>query len=658
MIGLYDSFTLVRAKLHSKRLLLISTIIISGLLFAVLYAAIIVFSGVTKSANEYTQTALGGKYLVKSTPVIPPSVFGPNIVDLSETVITELTTMQTNYIASQKALATQLKLPFDATTIEPILLPNPYADKSLPEKQRVRINIASPIYQQYLLKLQQDYAKVAKNKLSDLQATAKAYDATAYHINTPATVSFQDTSYLKGGKEDVSSIGKGIPTNSDQSTDGYMTASARNSTYSFVDDSLIQRFILPPNGLRKSHSSAIPVVITAKEAIDLFGPQLGLGSKPDKASDQIAWMKILQQKVNGITYSACYRNQADSSAIVNAAQTLSAIEENKNDKTYVMPSLIYTLPTVPCGEPTIKTDTRTVAERNAAASQDDISKKLGTYQTPIHQLMTFQVVGVMSTAPQEASLTSLPSFLTELLGAQYGIGAIIPSQMYAALPSTAQHKDILQNDTTNGFNINVLQKAGINETIVTFNTLGKARAFIKEQGCLMADGCKKQFALVPYGTNYLLMDDLQIVITTILRYALVGVVSVAIIIIWFMMTRVIIDSRRETAVFRAIGAKRKDISTIYLLYSLSVATRIAVFSIVIGTGIAVFVQTMFSTEVTDYALVSYGLFDGIGNFNLLGFDSPLLIWITLCIFMISLVAVVPPLIRNVRRSPMKDMRDE
>ena len=658
MIEIMDSLTLATAKLRSKRLLLLSTVVVSGLLFAVLFAAIIVSGGITKSVNGYTNATLNGKYLVKATPVIPQDVYGPSRFNPSPDLVNELTSLQTKYIADQRALAAQLKIPFDPTTIPQILVPDPFANKASTGASKVMINFDSPVYQQYTQELQQNYIKIAKNKLSDLKDVASRYGAVSYNQNFQAATSLLTMTYLKDGKEDLSWLSQTGPANSDASIYGYITSSVRNSSYTFVNDSLIQRFILPANNERKS-STAIPVIITTKEAMELFGAQLHIGPQPSDAAQQVAWTKALQDKINGRTYSTCYRNQADGLALTQAAQVLTDIEANKNNKSYVMPSLIYNLPTIPCGALTIKSDTRTEAEKNQVMQQDVIAKALGIYQAPVHQLMQFQIVGVMPVVPQTDTTTTLPTFLSGLLDAQYGVGAIIPTQMYAALPASAQYKDILGSDSTSIHNTDALHKAGIGETIVAFTSLDKARAFINREGCSPMDGsCNRLYTLEPYGVNYLLLDTLESTVTTILRYAFVAVVGIAIIIVWFMMSRVIADSRRETAVFRAIGAKRRDIVSVYIVYSLGVAVRILLFSGIIGVVAACTVQYLFGNTATNYAEASYGVLNQVDGFNFVNFDSWLLSYLAASIVVISIVASLPPLIRNVRRNPISDMREE
>lgn len=662
MISFIDAFTLSTAKIHSKRVMLAIAILVSGLLFGVLYGGIMVFNGISKSASEYTKATQDGKYLVKSTPNIPSSVFGPDNGSISADLINELNSMQSEYVTNQKNLANKFGVAFDESSLEKIIIPNPYASQNLPESQRVMVNRSSPIYQDYLQKLQSDYAATAVNKLSDLKQLAVKYGAVEYHINKSAAVSFTNLSFLKDDKEDLSDIGQYInPVNSDLSGYGYTTSSVQNSMYSFMDNSLINRFILPTNDKRQASTVAIPVIITSKEAVDIFGKQLGISTdNPNNdTAGQIAWMQNLQQKINGLIYKACYRNNTEISELAQIIQVDKDIEANKNNPSYVMPSLIYNLPTTSCGPVTIKSDTRTPIEKEAANRKTEIEKQQGVYVAPEHYLFSFQIVGIMPVAPTQNLTTSLPMFMSNLLGAQYGSGAIIPMQMYEKLPNDIRQEDILLNSQLSSFNSSAFDKAGIVETIVEFTSLNDARSFIKYEGCPPSDNkCQKLFFLESFGSNYLLVDDLNAAITNILQVIFPVTLIIAGIIMGVTMARVIIDSRRETAIFRAIGARRIDIITVYLIYSVKIAIRIIVFSLTLGLMMAGLVQALFSTQVTNYAKVTYGIFDNNRIFNFIDLSVAPLVLLAVCIVIVSLLAISPSLIRNVRRNPIKDMRDE
>lgn len=166
------------------------------------------------------------------------------------------------------------------------------------------------------------------------------------------------------------------------------------------------------------------------------------------------------------------------------------------------------------------------------------------------------------------------------------------------------------------------------------------------------------FMLATYGTNYLAVDDITTQARPVLIALFVIAFGIATIIIWAMMGRVIADSRRETAVFRAIGAKRSDIVAVYLTYSLWVALRIVLVAALIAVGIAAFLEFQYADRATDIARLAYAVFTPEPRFSFIGLQAPLLWGIFAGIIAMSLVAITPPLLRNIRRNPIKDMRDE
>lgn len=662
MISIIDAFALARAKRRSKRVLMIIAIIASGLLFGILYGAIIVSDGVSKSADQYIQDIQSGKYLVKSSPNIPSSVFGSSANSLSQKTIDELQLLQSKYIANQKAIAKKAGVTFDENSIGKIIVPDPYASQNLPLNQRVTINRSSPVYEEYLQKLQSDYVLTAKNKLSDLKQVASKYKATSYHIDRTASVGPTNLYYLKDGKENLSNIGQNNNyVNSDLSTYGYLVASVQNSTYSFMDDSLINRFILPANK-RKTNATAIPVVMTTEEAVNVFGKQLNISKEPSNNNivGRVNWIKKLQDKINGVTYQVCYRNNADISQLEQIAQTNQEIESNKNNSNYTVPSLVYNMPTTPCGDITVKLDTRTKAEIDEANHQIEVKKQLGTYLVPGRHLFTFQIVGVMpASSSEQKSTNNLFGFTTDLLSAQYDSGAMIPLQMYRNMPEHARQENILLNNQLVGSNYSVLDEAGIVDTIVEFSSLNNARQFINNEGCLPSNSqCSKPFYLESFGSNYLLINDLNTMISKSMFTMFPIFLAVAGIIMGITMARVIIDSRRETAIFRAIGAKRIDIIITYMIYSIDITIRVIIFGLVLGGSIALLVQTLFSALVTNYAKVAYGVYSGGQVFNFIGFPIKLLVLLTICIIVVDLLATLPALLRNIRRNPIRDMREE
>ena len=118
------------------------------------------------------------------------------------------------------------------------------------------------------------------------------------------------------------------------------------------------------------------------------------------------------------------------------------------------------------------------------------------------------------------------------------------------------------------------------------------------------------------------------------------------------------ENRKEIAVYRAMGAKRRDVTSIYLVYIMLVALRTVVVSVALGMLIAFAIDYFYGKVLTDTAVTVFGIIDDAPTVSLFNLESPLLLIIIGSIVAVSLIASVQPLIRNVLRSPIRDMRDE
>ncbi len=656
MIGFIDTLTLARAKLRSKKVLLSVTVVLASLVFGIIITGMIVVTGASRSANTYLQAALGGKYLVAVNPIIPDEIlgYGSMTETPSDTLKAHLTDLQKQYIAEQEKLAKQYDVAFNSESIDPILKANPFGAKDAFGNVTQVINRDAPAYQMYVLELQNEWLKTASNSFTDLKKLAGVDGATTYYQNQRSSLGYANAMYLTNGKEDLTKIGQPLSTD--------YTSFIQNSAYTFTDQSLINRYVLPENAARQANKKAIPVVVTAQEATKLFSEQIGIPKEPSDAAGKIIWMKALQEKLNGLTYQACYRSPGEIALIQQTMQQNQTDTSMNSSLASMQSSIMYNLPTSTCAPVTIKKDSRTTAEKQADANLEAYQKAAGTYQPQITQLLTFQIVGIMPLGSQtDGKYNDIPSLITGLLGSQYQDGAFIPTQLYTQLSVTEQHKDILQYSTSvRGENVQKLVDAGITPAIISFPSAASAKKFINTNTCLTMDesSCKKPWTSQLYGPNYLLTDDISKKVGDIAKLVLPIALIVAAIIMSFTMARVIIDSRHETAVFRALGAKRIDIMRIYLIYSVMVAVLVAIFSFLIGTGGAVTIELLYGPEITDQAKVAYGVFDSLGKFSLIGVDGMLLGIVAAAILLVGILAVLPPLIRNVRRNPIRDMRDE
>ena len=98
--------------------------------------------------------------------------------------------------------------------------------------------------------------------------------------------------------------------------------------------------------------------------------------------------------------------------------------------------------------------------------------------------------------------------------------------------------------------------------------------------------CGKKFLAAPYGSNYLIVDEISKLFARIAAIALPVALGLAAVIIWFTVSRIMAENRKETAVYRAMGAKRRDIAHIYVVYIMLIALRVVLVSAIVGIVIA------------------------------------------------------------------------
>ena len=163
--------------------------------------------------------------------------------------------------------------------------------------------------------------------------------------------------------------------------------------------------------------------------------------------------------------------------------------------------------------------------------------------------------------------------------------------------------------------------------------------------------------LSPFGSNSIGLDDARKVTNTVLLWVIGVVGLLAAIIAGLTIGRTIADGRRETAVFRAIGFKRIDISQIYTTYTLMLCLRIVVFALMIGFGAALLVNHFHWLDTTSEARLALNLHSDNVEFSYIGL-TPKLLYAIIAVMLAGLLGMLVPLARNIRRNPIADMRDE
>ncbi|MEO7904924.1 MAG: FtsX-like permease family protein, partial [Candidatus Saccharimonadales bacterium] len=394
---------------------------------------------------------------------------------------------------------------------------------------------------------------------------------------------------------------------------------------------------------------------------------LNLKKLPDAASvsDKLHRLESVRDQAATLTVPLCYRNSDSSLTVQQTIQQQTYIKTQKGSKDYIEPSIIYNLPSnTSCANPTIASDTRTASEKGLDAKQKGFDEKFGHVNNPISKIITVKVVGISpasatttSGQPEVTPNSSLDDVVNNLLQTS-GIGQAIPQTLYEQLPKDKRFDDIVTYEP-----IYIFGPENNNIFYVEFANSTDAQRFIREQGCTTQYDNTCQPADHPYHlslafSNGAAIDDIQTKAGEWFNYALIGIVTLAAIIMWIAVGRTMADSRRETAIFRAIGFKRGDIASTYILYTAMLSTLIAVFAVGIGTLGAYIVDRLYAPDLTVQAQYGFGALDLTKQVSLIGIDYRQLGLVLIACLATGLLSVIIPLLRNVRRNPIRDMRDE
>jgi len=129
--------------------------------------------------------------------------------------------------------------------------------------------------------------------------------------------------------------------------------------------------------------------------------------------------------------------------------------------------------------------------------------------------------------------------------------------------------------------------------------------------------------------------------------------------IFSTVSKIVSDSKKEIGVFRAIGARRSDISKVFYLYTALTASLGILFALVLAVLINSTISILYGDDVY-YFLLYFG--------NTIDIAKPLLLFVGLSVIpiigvffpvqLISLLAATIPVLRAVRIKPIVALREE
>lgn len=631
MMRLIDISVLAVTKLRTRRIRTGVTIVLSSLLFGCLVAALCVAQGAFRGIDRFNALGLGSRYLVQAQP--QPVISITQDKDIQARALQ----LYNQMVADKKAAAKKLDITYDpATDRAPVLNPGGTGSPS----GSAFLDLAAPASQQAVAEYLKVHPLPGADDLRRVAAPQHPQRVFTSNILVPSTGTI---AAMKNGVEDFS------PTQSSEAA-RYQDDILQKSALQVVPRDLAKPFMLPVSQRKAGHPDAIPIIVPYGTAEQI----LGLKALPKGASSEqkLARMRELYRTASSGILTACYRNGESSMRIQQAIATAADIAKNKNNKDYQMPSLIYGLPAAnSCGAATIARDTRTADEKTIAAKQKQFDAMFGVATEPVQQKIELQIVGLTPDPSSGAPSNSAAGILQSLVGSSLSGVLAIPQDMYDALPSAAQYKSLF--DTSSAINLLFNPSIGY----VEFGSDAAARAFINTSCNSPCTSQSQPFTLNAFGSNSIALRDLQRKVNRILGVAALIVIAIAIVIMTGTVGRMVADSRRETAVFRAVGAERLDIAGIYVVYTTLLSIAVAVFALGLGLLMSYLLDWRYWQTATAQAQLAFGGSNAALQFRLFSINNNAW-WVLLAAIGTGLASTLLPLLRNVRRSPINDMRDE
>ena len=634
MLRILDASKLALTKLRTRKIRLAVTIIVAGLLFGVVVFGLTVLRASMASIGRFSRDTMSTRYLLaySNHNKDQSELFYNTPQDAKDRILA----LHKQHIADKKAAAKALGVEYDEKSEEePIMKINQDDSGSL--------NRNSWAVKTFLRQYTDE-----KNPLKPerIDAAAKRFGSSVtYRIQN---VGGRDGSLdvMIGGREDFQRNKEAVP----EQLNEFVSAAGYQE---ILDESLLNYYFLP----HRAHatSNEIPVFISYNDAAVLLGKKpLPTTAQPQQHIERI---RELRNEAGNITIQVCYRNNASSHLIQQALdQQRTAANKPKNEFD-VKPSIEYALPAADsCGGAIVKKDNRSASEKMADEKLQKFNQQFSTENiTPQQAKLTYRVVGLL---PDTAYGDDLKSKLAGALNANMPSRWIIPKQTFEAGAAKTYLPNILTTERQE-------LSGGLSDTtIYEFIDAEHARAFYHATMCnvqpkdkdLCVDGVSNFTR--PFGSNSLVIEELQQQLTPILWYSLLGVIGVAAFILMLTISRTVADSRKESAIFRALGATRLDIAQIYIMYTLLLAGLITLFAITAGLIGAGVIDALYSADFSTAARYIIMPRDLNTTFQLFTFDPRIIALAAVSIVAAALIGSILPLARNTRRNPMKDMRDE
>ena len=269
-------------------------------------------------------------------------------------------------------------------------------------------------------------------------------------------------------------------------------------------------------------------------------------------------------------------------------------------------------------------------------------------------ILKFQIIGIIPLQTQSNnSASNFDELFNDIINAKLYSGALIPINMFKESESFNKYGDIFY---TKNINNDIFLKNEVTTHIISFKSIDDAIDFLNNKSCkIYSDICGINWYSEVFGLNFLLISDISSKASSFTLLISIIAAIIVCLMIFLATIKMIMESKKESAIFRAIGAKKKDILIIYLSYIFIITSRVVILSIIISLTALLITNNVVSNNITTSLIES-----GFNNysFSLMAFSPSIILYIIIGVYIISLFATIPVSVINIQQNIIANIKDE
>lgn len=617
----YHLWPLLRAKLLARSVRSALIVAVSSLLFGIALAGFALLNGLVNSLQSFSEDMYQGRQFVQAT----------HLEDVDSLLSNKIIQNEAQAIYSRELLAIEaearkLGITFDRSLVVPPLRQVPGGADG-----EMLLDLSSRSAQQAI----QKYEAIHRNDGEvELERMARQYNGAGvkrmYGLDVEGGASM---TLMYGRREARVSFSELVNASGDFIS---------NAPLRLVDESAVRPFI---NRDVRYDNNQVPILIPYSAAETIL--ELQPLSRNATEADIINRLAYLNERTPGVVFFACYRNATSNQQINDA------LSQQLDDDSEARAGVIYELPdSESCEKVGVLSDNRSLELRQRDEDMYEVQKLLGNNPDPDQRKVEFKVVGVMPDTAwtSDTSANGVISMAQSLLGPSLLGQPTITTQAYDDLPQEIRAL----------FKEGGLERISRNTSyLVEFSNVADARQFILEKSCrgtlpIECQNGRASFQLAAFGSSGVMSHTIQETIVAVSKYILGAIVLVAVIIMAGTFGKIIADEKQETAVFRAVGARRIDIFLIYIAYALVLAFFASVVAIVLASMLSILIHVLLASELTVAMRLTYGVLSEDIGVNLFLPDIIGTLLIVVLIIVTGIISVIIPLQKVISKSSLVD----